>query len=167
MTSVAGEDAANYFGFIGLFFAMDAAIPSERTRMLLGWEPTGPTPHRGHRRGRLLRLVSRARTLNAGTSCVPPPRRTCGERNEPSVSGDSATGASPTGTSDPSCSRARPVRSHQFSAALARPSYNTVNGDSFKIAVIRAPRASQLPGVPAAPHLDHANQGRRHCSRSG
>jgi hypothetical protein len=45
VTLVAAEDAVNDFGFISSFFAMDAAVSSERTRMLLGWEPIGPTPH--------------------------------------------------------------------------------------------------------------------------
>jgi hypothetical protein len=57
-----------------------------------------------------------------------------------------ATDASPTGTSDLLCTRTRPIRWHQFGQPLARPSYSTVKRDSFKIAVIRAPRASQLPG---------------------
>jgi hypothetical protein len=43
VTLVAAEDAVNDFGFISSFFAMDAAVSSERTRMLLGWEPIGPT----------------------------------------------------------------------------------------------------------------------------
>lgn len=43
VASVAPEDAVEHFGFIGTFFAMDLAASSERTRELLGWEPTGPT----------------------------------------------------------------------------------------------------------------------------
>lgn len=43
VTSVAPEDAVAHFGFIGTFFAMNMAASSDRTRELLGWEPTGPT----------------------------------------------------------------------------------------------------------------------------
>jgi nucleoside-diphosphate-sugar epimerase len=43
VTSVAAEDAAAHFGWIGAFFAFDAPASSERTRALLGWEPTHPT----------------------------------------------------------------------------------------------------------------------------
>src|SRR6476620_3643272 len=43
VTSVAPEDAAEHFGFIGAFFAMDLSASSERTRARFGWEPTGPT----------------------------------------------------------------------------------------------------------------------------
>jgi len=41
--SVAPEEAAAHFGWIGAFFAFDAPASSERTRALLGWEPTHPT----------------------------------------------------------------------------------------------------------------------------
>jgi nucleoside-diphosphate-sugar epimerase len=43
VAAVAPGDAVEHFGFIGTFFAMDLAASSERTRELLGWEPTGPT----------------------------------------------------------------------------------------------------------------------------
>lgn len=42
-TSVAPEDAAEHFGFIGALFGMDMSASSERTRALLGWTPVGPT----------------------------------------------------------------------------------------------------------------------------
>jgi nucleoside-diphosphate-sugar epimerase len=41
-TSVSAEEAAEQFGFLGGFVAMDVRASSERTRALLGWEPTGP-----------------------------------------------------------------------------------------------------------------------------
>ncbi|MEY9875202.1 nucleoside-diphosphate-sugar epimerase [Streptacidiphilus sp. MAP12-33] len=41
--SVAAEEAGAHFGWIGHFFGMDIVASSERTRELLGWEPTGPT----------------------------------------------------------------------------------------------------------------------------
>ena len=43
VTSVAPEDAADHFGWIGGFFAADAPASNDITRNLLGWEPTGPT----------------------------------------------------------------------------------------------------------------------------
>jgi nucleoside-diphosphate-sugar epimerase len=43
VTSVAAEDAVAHFGFIGRFFALDMSASSDRTRELLGWNPTGPT----------------------------------------------------------------------------------------------------------------------------
>ncbi|MFD9895878.1 SDR family oxidoreductase [Amycolatopsis sp. NPDC059027] len=43
VTSVAPEDAAGHFGFIGRFFGLDMSASSERTRELLAWTPTGPT----------------------------------------------------------------------------------------------------------------------------
>jgi nucleoside-diphosphate-sugar epimerase len=41
--SIAPEEAAEHFGFIGGFFGMDMAASSARTRELTGWTPTGPT----------------------------------------------------------------------------------------------------------------------------
>lgn len=41
--SVAPEDAATHFGWIGRFFGMDLTASNTRTRELLGWTPTGPT----------------------------------------------------------------------------------------------------------------------------
>ena len=41
--SVPAERAAEHFGWIGMFFGADLPVSSERTRGLLGWEPTGPT----------------------------------------------------------------------------------------------------------------------------
>jgi nucleoside-diphosphate-sugar epimerase len=40
VASVAAEDAAEHFGWIGRFFGTDAAASSSFTRDLLGWEPT-------------------------------------------------------------------------------------------------------------------------------
>src|SRR3954454_8972779 len=40
--SVAADDVAAHFGWIGTFFAMDLAADSTATRELLGWTPTGP-----------------------------------------------------------------------------------------------------------------------------
>ena len=41
--SVAPEQAADHFGWIGAFFGMDFSAASATTRRLAGWEPTGPT----------------------------------------------------------------------------------------------------------------------------
>jgi nucleoside-diphosphate-sugar epimerase len=40
--SIAPEDAAEHFGWIGVFFAVDAPASSELTRERLGWQPTHP-----------------------------------------------------------------------------------------------------------------------------
>ncbi|GAA1898789.1 SDR family oxidoreductase [Lapillicoccus jejuensis] len=42
-TSVAPDAAAEHFGWIGAFFAMDAAVSNALTRERTGWVPTGPT----------------------------------------------------------------------------------------------------------------------------
>jgi Nucleoside-diphosphate-sugar epimerases len=41
--SVAAEDAAGHFGWIGAFFGMDIPASSTITREVLGWAPTHPT----------------------------------------------------------------------------------------------------------------------------
>jgi hypothetical protein len=41
--SVAPEDAAAHFGWIGGFFSADVPASSALTRERLGWEPTHPT----------------------------------------------------------------------------------------------------------------------------
>jgi nucleoside-diphosphate-sugar epimerase len=41
--SIEPADAEAHFGWIGRFFGTDAAASNDRTRELLGWEPTGPT----------------------------------------------------------------------------------------------------------------------------
>ncbi len=41
--SVAPEDAAEHFGWMGRFLGLDAPASSARTRERYGWEPTGPT----------------------------------------------------------------------------------------------------------------------------
>ncbi|WP_214403808.1 SDR family oxidoreductase [Pseudonocardia lacus] len=41
--SIAREEVAGHFGWIGAFFGMDLSASSSRTRELLGWTPTGPT----------------------------------------------------------------------------------------------------------------------------
>jgi nucleoside-diphosphate-sugar epimerase len=41
--SVAPEDAAEHFGFMGHFVALDSPVSATITRELLGWEPTGPS----------------------------------------------------------------------------------------------------------------------------
>jgi len=43
VTSIAPDDVAGHFGWIGMFFSMDLAATSDATRALLGWTPTGPT----------------------------------------------------------------------------------------------------------------------------
>jgi len=43
VASVDPAKAQEVLGWIGTFFAMDLAASSEKTRALLGWEPTGPT----------------------------------------------------------------------------------------------------------------------------
>lgn len=40
--SLAAEQAAQHFGFLGPFVALDAPASSTQTRQLLGWQPTGP-----------------------------------------------------------------------------------------------------------------------------
>jgi nucleoside-diphosphate-sugar epimerase len=42
-TSIDPDDAAAHFGFVGHFFAQTMTASSDRTRTLLGWQPTGPT----------------------------------------------------------------------------------------------------------------------------
>jgi hypothetical protein len=39
--SVAPEQAADYVGWLGRFWAFDGPASARRTRELLGWEPTG------------------------------------------------------------------------------------------------------------------------------
>jgi nucleoside-diphosphate-sugar epimerase len=41
--SIAPEDVADHFGWIGAFFGYDMSASSARTQELLGWTPTGPT----------------------------------------------------------------------------------------------------------------------------
>jgi nucleoside-diphosphate-sugar epimerase len=43
VASVAREDTAGHFGWLGGFFRADAAASNAITRNLLGWEPSGPT----------------------------------------------------------------------------------------------------------------------------
>ncbi|MGH8962045.1 MAG: SDR family oxidoreductase [Jatrophihabitantaceae bacterium] len=43
VTSIAPDDVADHFGWIGTFFAMDLTATGSATRELLGWTPTGPT----------------------------------------------------------------------------------------------------------------------------
>ncbi len=43
VTSVAPEDAAEHFGWLGAFLSMDIQASNEKTRALLDWQPTGPT----------------------------------------------------------------------------------------------------------------------------
>jgi nucleoside-diphosphate-sugar epimerase len=40
--SIAPEEAAAHFGWLGMFVGRDAPASSERTRKRLGWHPTGP-----------------------------------------------------------------------------------------------------------------------------
>ena len=40
--SIAPEDAAEHFGWLGRFLAIDSVATSTITRELLGWEPTHP-----------------------------------------------------------------------------------------------------------------------------
>jgi nucleoside-diphosphate-sugar epimerase len=42
VTSIAPQDAAEHFGWIGPFFGMDAPSSNTATRELLGWQPTQP-----------------------------------------------------------------------------------------------------------------------------
>ena len=41
--SVPAERAGEHFGWIAMFFGMDASASNDLTRELMGWEPTGPT----------------------------------------------------------------------------------------------------------------------------
>jgi nucleoside-diphosphate-sugar epimerase len=43
VASIAPDDVASHFGWIGGFFGMDMSASSAATRELLGWTPTGPT----------------------------------------------------------------------------------------------------------------------------
>ena len=43
VTSIAPDDVAAHFGWIGTFFGMEMSATSTATRELLGWTPTGPT----------------------------------------------------------------------------------------------------------------------------
>lgn len=43
VASIAPEDVAEHFGWIGGFFAMTGSATSTATQKLLGWIPTGPT----------------------------------------------------------------------------------------------------------------------------
>jgi nucleoside-diphosphate-sugar epimerase len=43
VASIAPEDVAEHFGWIGGFFGMEVSATSTVTRELLGWTPTGPT----------------------------------------------------------------------------------------------------------------------------
>ena len=43
VTSISQEQAQEHFGFLGFFAGRDAHISSARTRLELGWTPTGPT----------------------------------------------------------------------------------------------------------------------------
>ena len=43
VASIAPDDVASHFGWIGTFFAYEMSASSAATRELLGWEPTGPT----------------------------------------------------------------------------------------------------------------------------
>ena len=43
VASIAPDDVAAHFGWIGAFFAMDLTATSTATQALLGWNPTGPT----------------------------------------------------------------------------------------------------------------------------
>ncbi len=42
VVSKSAEEAMQHFGWLGAFIAMDNVASSERTRKLLGWQPTGP-----------------------------------------------------------------------------------------------------------------------------
>jgi nucleoside-diphosphate-sugar epimerase len=43
VASIAPDDVAGHFGWIGYFFGMDVSATSVATRELLGWAPAGPT----------------------------------------------------------------------------------------------------------------------------
>lgn len=43
VVSVAPDDVADHFGWIGFFFSLDMPASSEITRSTLGWTPTHPT----------------------------------------------------------------------------------------------------------------------------
>jgi nucleoside-diphosphate-sugar epimerase len=43
VASIAPDDVAEHFGWIGRWFTMEGAATSTTTRRQLGWEPTGPT----------------------------------------------------------------------------------------------------------------------------
>ena len=43
VASIAADDVADHFGWIGTFFAMNMSATSTATQEMLGWTPTGPT----------------------------------------------------------------------------------------------------------------------------
>src|SRR5579875_378388 len=43
VSSIDAPDATEHFGWMGRFFGADFQAASDRTRRMLGWEPTGPT----------------------------------------------------------------------------------------------------------------------------
>jgi nucleoside-diphosphate-sugar epimerase len=43
VASIAAEDVADHYGWIGNFFSMDLTATSTKTQELLGWTPTSPT----------------------------------------------------------------------------------------------------------------------------
>ena len=43
VASIAADEVADHFGWIGAYFTMDLTATSAATRELLGWTPTGPT----------------------------------------------------------------------------------------------------------------------------
>jgi nucleoside-diphosphate-sugar epimerase len=55
VVSIAPEDAAEHFGWIGAFFSLDIHASSEITREVLGWAPTHPTLLEDLEAGRYLR----------------------------------------------------------------------------------------------------------------
>jgi hypothetical protein len=42
VVSVAPQDAAGHFGWLGGFIGADSPASGDLTRELLGWQPTGP-----------------------------------------------------------------------------------------------------------------------------
>jgi hypothetical protein len=42
VVSKSREEAADHFGWIGLFFGLDSPASSAQTQQRVGWHPTGP-----------------------------------------------------------------------------------------------------------------------------
>jgi hypothetical protein len=42
VVSKSGDEAADHFGWMALFFGMDSPASAAQTQQRLGWHPTGP-----------------------------------------------------------------------------------------------------------------------------
>jgi nucleoside-diphosphate-sugar epimerase len=68
VASIAPEDAATHFGWIGMIFAHDTSASSDITRKLLGWDPVGPGLLEDLEAGHYFDPARRPHVLPAGLS---------------------------------------------------------------------------------------------------